>query len=159
MCLYIEVKAASLDWRRGEKIARGCSTSDGLEVTAWPRRFRLARGHPTLTIADHSQGCACSLLSDDGAWDDPVWTMDASALPRLAQTIDCLMRFLPEEFTLQASWAGDQPTEEKRVSRPELLAIALEDRLGVDTLYRVAPQSATGPRQAESETRRASLHP
>ncbi len=135
MCLVLSIKLSEKDALLAEQIAVASTFSEGLEVQAKQRWLR--RRTPFLSIFEHSQGCACSLLTDDADWDAPAWDMHELALPKLASTLRKLRDSCSQGFVFEAMWIGDAPAEERRVTIDELVEIIREGKVGTKTKYHV----------------------
>jgi len=82
---------------------------------------------------------AHDILDEEADWNSPTWRFKAGEIHRLVTTVRHLYEFIPEEFTLLASWAFDPAKREAAISRPDLLTLIEGNRLGNRVLYRVLP--------------------
>lgn len=81
------------------------------------------------------EGCACSLLSDDADWKEPIWKLRGNALPRLAGTLRSLHGMFEAGFEFEAMWINDQIKQRFKVSIDELLTLVNENRIANFTRY------------------------
>lgn len=131
--LIVIVRSAELTRDRAAAIAKSLWPADSLQVGSLPpSRSQASEGIGAISIGAHD------ILDDQADWNSPEWLFDPVALHRLAITIRRLFELLPEQFTLLAAWAGEQPIRELNLTRDELVAIIDQNRLGNRILYRVA---------------------
>jgi len=135
MCLIININLSPKDSLRAAEIAKFATISEGLEVHPQKRRFR--KRSSILFLSEHSEGCGCSLLTDNASWNALTWDMIPSALPKLAVTLQRLCEGCSEEFTFNASWVGEKLVEENYLTADAMLEIVRQSRIGTKTKYHI----------------------
>jgi len=131
MCLIISVNLSPKDSLRAAEIAKCATSGDGLEIQ--PQKHRFRKPSSTLFMFEHSEGCGCSLLTDDASWNAPTWDMIPSALSKLAVTLQRLCGSCSEEFTFNASWVGEKMVEEKYLTADAMLGCVDVKKLNCST--------------------------
>ncbi len=95
-------------------------------------RFLSLRQPPSLLLGDIHD-----LLADTANWNAETWDLEAGELPRLVRTFEILFEQIPEQFGVEVMWAGDKTTEERMVSREQMLEIVRQGRFGTTVRYRI----------------------
>lgn len=127
------IRGPALDKRRAKQIERESRKADVLRIRA---ETALLRREAVLSLPTVHR-----FLTDDADPNAVVWSMRHERLEELAATLEWLYEELPEEFTFEALWVGEAPTE-KLVSRAELARIVRAGRIETRARYRVP--AATG---------------
>ncbi len=130
--LQLRILIDGLDWERAEGIARATRVEGAVPIDTGPRRFLFREQPPSLlSWAVHD------LLADSADWNAEAWDLEPRELLRLARTFEILFDRIPEEFAVELMWAGDGVTQERAVSRPEMLDIVRRGRIGTTVRYRI----------------------
>ncbi len=69
------------------------------------------------------------MLTDDADWDAPIWDMDKSKLPRLAQAIHEFAKELTKDFTFRVAWIGESTLRRESIELPDLIHVIREGKL------------------------------
>jgi hypothetical protein len=129
MCLTMTVQ---LKKPLGDGISRIPATGvlSIIEHRNWRRK-------PTglLTISEPSEGCACSMLTEDADWGRPHWDMRPEVLPQIAKTLDAIHQQVPEGFEFEALWIGDEPDGTEAVTIEEMRSLILAGQIGQKVRY------------------------
>jgi hypothetical protein len=134
--LELRVLVHNLDWDRAEQAARATQVEGAVPISIGPRRGLFRARPPTLlSRAVHD------LLAESADWDAETWDMEATELPRLLRTFELLFDQIPEELAVEVLWDGDEATEQRAVSREQLLDIARQGKFGTHTRYLVSTAS------------------
>ena len=126
--LNLTIRVEGLSRNIANAIARESKERGGMRV--------IARGglvwSPTLVIPD-----AHDLLTDNADWNAETWAMEADGLQDLASTFAWLFGLVAGSMTIEATWAGEQTTTVRDVSRDEMLDIVRAGALATRTTYKV----------------------
>ena len=134
--LQMRILVSGLDRDRAERIVRATQAEEAVPVSTRPRRSLLHAQPPSLVSwAVHD------LLADSADWNAETWDMEADKLPRLVRTFEILFAQIPEEFTVEVMWVGEEATEERMVSREQMIDLIRRGKLGTTVRYRI--QAAT----------------
>ena len=134
--LQLRIFVAGLDWNRAEKIAPATQVEEAVPIGTGPRRSFFRALPPSLLSWE-----VHDLLAESADWNAETWDMETAELPRLVHTFEILFEHIPEEFAIEVMWVGDAATEERVVSRLQLLDIAGQGRFGTAVRYHVLPAS------------------
>lgn len=118
-----------------ERLARRGASSGTVDIHFDGMTSFFGRGNPRLSICEAGEGCACSMLTDDGDWNDPTWDIQPGLLLHLANALEFISEQAPNGFILEALWAGDKPEENLEVSPEEVLDIVRANRIGTKARY------------------------
>lgn len=135
--LQLRIVVANLTWDRAVQIAQATQVEGALALGRGPRRVFFRAPRPRLFSWDVHE-----LLAESADWNAEIWDMDATKLPRLVRTLEVLFNQIPEEFAVEVMWVGDEATEERAVSRDQLLDIARQGKFGTHVRYCVDAASA-----------------
>lgn len=137
MCLFLEVHIPNALPDTLDHLARSCDRTDLLAAT--PRTYSNITNcevPPFLVLAATVNECGCSLLG--GHHETPTcWTLRRTARGKLRRTLRALYRQTPAGLLFQSSWAGDPPTEARKVTLKEMLSIIWSGQIGKKTAYHV----------------------
>ena len=128
MCLYVRVAAPddSADSLREVAAAAHPDDIDGFAYEG-PGFFRR---HPP-RVGLH----ACELLTDDADWNAATWSMTPAGRERLRASLAWLLPQLAGDVLVDALWDGDAPSDERRLSADELLAVIASGQVATRTRY------------------------
>lgn len=130
--LQMRILVRDLDWNRASRIARATQVEGAVPIGMGPRRFIFWAEPPSLfswTVHD--------LLADFADPNDETWNLEPREMPRLVRTFEILYDRIPEEFAVEVMWVGDVATEERMVSRQQMLDIVRSGRFGAGVRYRI----------------------
>ena len=137
MCLSICVYSDKLDDKIARSIADSFQTEAKLEVEVWPPKKWRKKTPLHLSITEEG-GCACSLLTDEAGWDEETWDIRPEIRPRLALIIEQLRNALPDGFTIEAMWEGDEAEHDVALTINELSVIVKNNKIRTRVRYTVA---------------------
>lgn len=137
MCLEAIVSIHGKDRDELEVLAERITAAGPLKIVL--ARRGLLRRFYELRLSEPGRGCACSMLSDDAAPDASCWAMRSESAAGLARALEQVGQSVVGSWTFEASW--DPATQEKQVSRAELVALARDGRIGNSVKYVVAPHA------------------
>jgi len=137
MSFVVRVEVVGLTWEQAEEPVEAGADPHGLVLYRSRRpRFFGRSDSPELFISDYHEGR--QILSADADWDAPTWSMERDLLPRLATTLRCLCRQLPDGFTFIAGWIGDEE-HDRELNCDEVVDLAERSALNPKTRYLVLP--------------------
>lgn len=130
--LEMRILVEDMDWGRVERIAHATQVEGAVPVHTGRLRFLSLWQPPSLLLGDIHD-----LLADTANWNAETWDLEAGELPRLVRTFEILFEQIPEQFGVEVMWAGDEATEERMVSREQMLEIVRQGRFGTTVRYRI----------------------
>lgn len=131
--LELRLLVDDLDWPRAESIARSTWQDGAVPVGTGPHRQFFRSQPPRLGSWD-----VHDLLAETADWNAETWDMQPDKLSLLVGTFEILFREIPEPFAVEITWAGDDISEERHVSRPDMLDIVRKGAIGTHTRYCIA---------------------
>lgn len=133
--LTLTIRVEGLTRRAARDIADESKERGGMRVTAGGGLM----SSPVLLVPS-----AHDLLTDDADWNAETWAMEAVGLQDLASTFAWLFGRVAGSMSVEATWAGEQTTAVRDVSRDEMLDIVRAGAIGTRTTYKL-PRSGSGP--------------
>ena len=130
--LEMRIFVRGLDWDRARRVARATRVEGAMPVSAVRRPLLLRDRVPRFqTFAVHD------LLAESADRNADTWDMSPERLPQFVRTLEILFAQIAEEFAVEVAWTGNMATEERTVSREEMLDAVRQGKLGTRTRYRV----------------------
>lgn len=134
MCLSIRVELHNVSEASALSIAAHCESAHDLAV-----RLVTSNECAAFDIAEHAEGCACSMLTEDASSEASTWSLRPDVLPKLANVFRTLLSRARGDVVFEARWLGsDDPVEDQRVTSAELLALIEAGDIATKTRYRIA---------------------
>ena len=103
------------------------------------------RGNALFNISEDGKGCACSMLTDDADWNAEFWNFEPSVLAPTANLLANIHQRMPNDFSVEAIWAGDKPDETLTVSIDKLKNLVTKNQVNTKAKYIV--EKSTPSRQ------------